>query len=135
MSFQAIIFDCFGVLTGLDGNGANDELFAYIQNDLKPHYKIGLLSNVGSNILSDLFSEDQIALFDEKVLSYEIGTVKPDPRAYEIAATRLGALVEECIFVDDLERFCTAAKDVGMTAVWHTDTKQTIERIKELVSA
>jgi putative hydrolase of the HAD superfamily len=132
---KAIIFDCFGVLIGADGNGVNDELFAYIQNDLKPHYKIGLLSNIGSDILHELFTPEQIALLDEKVLSFEVGTVKPDPMIYETAATRLDALSEECLFIDDLERFCTAAEDVGMTAIWHTDTKQTIEKIKELTSA
>jgi putative hydrolase of the HAD superfamily len=132
---KAVIFDCFGVLTGVDGNGANEALFAYIQNELKPQYKIGLLSNVGSDILGDLFSDEQVALLDEKVLSYQIGAVKPDPLAYEATAMRLGVAIEECLFVDDLERFCTAAEEAGMKAIWHTDTQQTIKRIQEVLSA
>lgn len=132
---KAVIFDCFGVLTGADGNGTNEALFEYIKNDLKPEYKIGLLSNVGSDMLHELFTQEQIALFDEKVLSFQVGTVKPDPMIYETAATRLDSLCEECMFIDDLERFCTAAEDVGMKAIWHTDTTQTITQIKELLNA
>lgn len=132
---KAVIFDCFGVLTDANGDDPNDALFAYIENDLKPACKIGLLSNVGSDILHELFSDEQVALFDEKVLSYQIGAVKPDPFAYETAATRLGVLPEECVFIDDLERFCVAAEDVGMKAIWHTDTKQTINKIEELLHA
>ena len=132
---KAVIFDCFGVLTGIDGSGPNDELFSYIKNGLKPQYKIGLLSNVGRDMLNELFNEEQIAMLDEKVLSYQIGTVKPDPLAYETTALRLGVARDECIFVDDLERFCTAAEEAGMKSIWHTDTRQTIHRIKEIISA
>ena len=132
---KAVIFDCFGVLTGVTGDGPNEALFAYIKNDLKPVCKVGLLSNVGSDILYELFSDEQIALLDEKILSYQIGAVKPDPFAYETAAARLGVLPDECIFIDDLERFCVAAEDLGMKAIWHTDTQQTINKIEELLHA
>lgn len=132
---KAVVFDCFGVLTGIDGHGANEELFAFIKNNLKPHYQIGLLSNVGSDMLGDLFSDEQLKLIDEKVLSYQIGTVKPDPFAYETTALRLGVTCDECVFVDDIERFCTAAEDVGMKSIVHTNTAQTIAKLKELLDA
>jgi HAD superfamily hydrolase (TIGR01509 family) len=108
----------------LDKNVADDELFVYLKRELKPHYKIGMLSNAGENWLPQLFSEDQIALFDTVALSYETGFVKPDPRAYEDIARRLDVEPEECIFIDDQERYCTAAREAGMQAVVYTSFEQ-----------
>ena len=54
----------------IDNNVPNQPLFDYIKNDLKPKYKIGLLSNAGDNWLNEIFTPDQLALVDEYVLSY-----------------------------------------------------------------
>lgn len=132
---KAVIFDCFGVLTSINANDTNDVLFAYIRDELKPQYKIGMISNAGANWLNELFEPWQVELFDETVLSFEVGVVKPDPAIYEFATNRLGVLPEECIFVDDLERFCTAATEQGMSAIWHKDDADTIAKIKEAISA
>jgi len=110
----------------------NNGLFDYIRDELKPHYKIGLLSNASDDWTSELFRPDQVALFDEKVFSFQIGVDKPHAAMYETAATRLGLLPEECIFIDDREGFVTGAKDVGMQAfVFETNgiTKQKIDEI------
>ena len=177
MAIQAVIFDCFGVLTtdgwkqirtdvlktdderqeaddldrmvnsGLMGydefvervaklidqpitetrarlvdTAANERLFTYIRDTIKPHYKLGLLSNAADNWLDNLFAPWQVELFDTVVLSCEVGMVKPDPRIYDLTAMKLGYLPEECLFVDDIERFVTAAIDVGMHGVVFTDT-------------
>src|SRR5215831_4752501 len=48
-------------------NAPNEKLFAYIKNKLKPHYKIGLLSNTGRDRLGQLFTDEQLRLFDQLV--------------------------------------------------------------------
>src|SRR5437868_15071308 len=54
----------------------NKELLDYI-GQLKPKYKIGLLSNVASNWIRDRFlTPEEQALFDEFILSYEVGLTK-----------------------------------------------------------
>jgi HAD superfamily hydrolase (TIGR01509 family) len=108
----------------LDKNVADDELFEYIQLNLKPHYQIGMLSNAGDNWLNQLFSEEQISLFDKIALSYETGVVKPEPRSFQIIAERLGVEMTECIFVDDQERYCTAAQKQGMVPIWYKNFDQ-----------
>lgn len=95
----------------------NKDVFNMIEKTLKPQYKIGLLSNAGANKLAQLFGSERLALFDAVALSYETGYVKPDERAYQKIAERLGVTPEECIFVDDQERYCTAAKEQGMQAI------------------
>ncbi|HSX08029.1 MAG TPA: HAD family phosphatase [Candidatus Saccharimonadales bacterium] len=120
------------IRANLDNNQPNAPLFAYITERLKPRYKIGMLSNAADDWLEELFTSDQRALFDAVVLSYEIRAAKPDARAYQVIAERLGIAPEECVFVDDSERFCAGAREQGMQAVWYQDfasCKAELERI------
>lgn len=113
----------------------NRLLFDYIRDELKPKYKIGMLSNAASNWLKDLFEPDQVSLFDAILLSYEVGAVKPDAIMYTTVANRLGVPIDECLFIDDVDTYCQAAKGQGMQAIHHTDTNQTIAEIKEIIGA
>jgi HAD superfamily hydrolase (TIGR01509 family) len=96
---------------------ANEALLQYIGEELKPRYKIGLLSNVSDSWLRTLFTKEQLALFDAQALSYEMGVIKPNPRAYEIAAERLDVSPEDCVFIDDQEGNVTGARTAGMKAL------------------
>lgn len=104
-----------------DKQPKNQQLLAYIQ-ELKKRYKIGLLSNVASNWIREEFlnSEEQ-KLFDAYILSFEEGTTKPDPQMYQTAAERLGVLPEECIYIDDIDRYAAAAEDEGMKGIVYSD--------------
>ena len=105
-------------------NPANRPLFNYVQQNLKGKYKLGVLSNASTDWTSRLFTPEQLKLFDAIVMSYQIGFVKPDPRAYRTISEKLDVAVEECIFVDDQERYCEAARQAGMKAVWYRDFQQ-----------
>lgn len=102
---------------------------------LKHDYKIGMLSNASDYHLNDIFTKDQIDLFDEIVLSYQVGAVKPATLMYQTVADRLGALPEECIFIDDQERYVTAAREFGMKGIVFENTESTLAKIKELLHA
>lgn len=107
-----------------DGIVANEPLMRALQS-YKATHRIGMVSNVGSKArLEMIFSPEQLALFDELVLSGEVGFIKPDPRIYELAAARLGVLPEECVFVDDLEHNVIAAREVGMEAAQYHSASQ-----------
>lgn len=105
----------------LDKNTPNKPLFEYVRSELKPKYRIGMLSNAGGNWLPELFSRDQLALFDAVNLSYEVGITKPDERAYQMIADELGVEPAECVFVDDQERHCSGASETGMQAIYYQD--------------
>jgi epoxide hydrolase-like predicted phosphatase len=119
----------------LTENPPDERLFEYIENNLKLNYKVGMLSNAGSNRMVELFGATRADLFDDVVLSYRFGMTKPEAAIYELAAKRLGVLPEECIFIDDQPRYCEGAEQVGMKSIHFEDTNQTIARIKELIGA
>ena len=105
-------------------NVTNDELLDFIKRDLKPKYKLVMLSNVATNWLSAMFEPKELELFDDFALSFEIGATKPDRRAYEIAAEKAGVPLESCLMIDDQQRYCEAARDYGMKAIVYKDLDQ-----------
>ena len=102
----------------------NEPLFQYIEQEIRPKYKIGLLSNASEDYTDELFTSAQNALFDEKTFSFELGVVKPHPAMYETIATKLGMLPEECVFIDDREPFVAGARDVDMKGLQYHDMLQ-----------
>ena len=113
----------------------NEELFDYIVSKLQPQYKIGLMSNANFNVLTDLFTPTQAKIFDASVMSYESRLIKPDQRMYELIAERLGVEMQECVFVDDQERYCYAAESYGMQGVWYKSNEQLIHDLSDILSA
>lgn len=119
------------VQASLERTVPNRELLKFIEEELKPYYKIGLLSNVSGDWLGRLFTQEQVALFDAKALSYEMGAVKPDPIVYQTILARLGVLPEEAIFTDDQERFVTGAKEQGIHGIHFQNTAQFMRDLTE----
>jgi epoxide hydrolase-like predicted phosphatase len=93
--------------------------------------RTGLVSNSwGTSIYDPDVLDD---LFDEVVISGEVGLHKPQPEIYALAAERLGVEPEGCVFVDDLRENVHGAEQVGMTAVLHRDPEATVSRLEELL--
>jgi HAD superfamily hydrolase (TIGR01509 family) len=59
----------------------------------------------------------EILIFDDYVLSYELGMVKPEPRIYLEAARRARCRPEECVFIDDMPENVAAAAALGMSGI------------------
>ncbi|MEO8911564.1 MAG: HAD-IA family hydrolase [Candidatus Saccharimonas sp.] len=112
----------------------NMPLLNYIRA-LRPQFKTGLLTNIGSNkSLHSRFPESELAIyFDEVVASGEVGYAKPDAEAYGIIANRLGVKLDECIMVDDREEYCQGAINAGMAAILHRSNGTTIQEIDKLI--
>jgi putative hydrolase of the HAD superfamily len=112
---------------------ANTELINYVRG-LRPRYRTGILSNsfVGAR------EREQAAygfedLVDEIVYSHESGMLKPDPRSYALACTRLCVRPEETVFVDDSEDFVVGARQAGLHAILFRDNAQSIAEIGRLL--
>lgn len=75
-------------------------------------------------------------LFEVVVDSAFVGLRKPDPAIYELTLERLGrdALASDCVFVDDLEINCEAARVLGMTAVRFVKPGQAIPEIESALA-
>ncbi len=87
---------------------------------LRPRFRRSILSNADVSLRARL--EGELALhhlFDDIVVSAEVGMAKPAPEIFRLAAERLGLPPAACVFVDDWDRNIEAARAVGMTAVLH----------------
>lgn len=113
---------------------ANQDLLDYIKAELKPKYKIGILSNAGDDWVLKILGEANQRLFDDVVLSYKSGIIKPDPRIYQTSAQNLGVNPHECAFVDDILSYCHGAEAVGMKAVWYKDFPQMKNELEKLLA-
>ena len=121
----------------IDDYQTNKKLFHYISEHLKPKYKIGMLSNVSDDWLNRMFSNEQRNIFDAFALSFQMGFTKPDKRAYEYIAEKLGVSLEECVFIDDREHYVIASEKYGMKGILYNDFsqfKQDIENILEVTN-
>jgi epoxide hydrolase-like predicted phosphatase len=102
----------------------NEELVAYIRT-LRPQYKLGLLSNAWGDLrqaMGERFGFD--GLFDDLVISAEVGLAKPDPRIFRLAVERLGVQPDEAVFVDDVLANVEAARGVGLQAIHYLNNPQ-----------
>jgi putative hydrolase of the HAD superfamily len=112
----------------------NIPLLDYIRDLRGRGYKIGMLSNIATNWIRDVFlTPEEGALFDDMVMSFEVGMVKPDPRLFRLACERLGAEPTEVVLVDDIDRYCVAAKAEGLQTVLYTDFKQTKQELENIL--
>ena len=84
---------------------------------LRPHYKLSVLSNADVSLRGRLERDGIHHLFDDIVVSAEVGVAKPEPVIFHLAVERLGLDAGECVFVDDWDKNVEAARSVGMAAV------------------
>lgn len=94
---------------------------------------LGLLSNIVVDLVPIFEARHGAWLSHFSALAYscEIGVAKPDRRAYEIVADRLGVAPRDCLFIDDREVNVVAAREVGMRA----EVFRTPGQIRELLAA
>jgi len=65
-------------------------------------------------------------IFDVIVDSAFVGTRKPEPRIYALTLERLGVSAGAAMLIDDIEVNCTAARELGIRAVWFQSSDQAI---------
>jgi putative hydrolase of the HAD superfamily len=74
-------------------------------------------------------------IFETVVDSGFVGMRKPDPEIYRLTLSRLDGIdAEECLFVDDIEVNCEAARAEGLQAVHFTDNESAIPEIESAVA-
>jgi len=107
-----------------DGDRLDYDLVDYIRS-IKNGYKTGLLSNAFENLRQLITQEWKFDdAFDHMVVSAEVGTMKPDPRIYQLALDGLGVEAHEAIFVDDFIRNVEGASAVGLQAIHFRSPQQ-----------
>jgi FMN phosphatase YigB (HAD superfamily) len=124
-------------VTQMSGSGVvkNEALLTRIAS-LRSMYKIGLLSNISNDWITNQFlTPKEQALFDDIVASFEVRLTKPDPRIFALACERLGVTTQEAIMVDDVERYVTAARETGMHGIVYDELKNFEQELTTLLDA
>jgi putative hydrolase of the HAD superfamily len=100
------------------GFARNRWLIDYIQSELKPKYKVGLLSNIPNGAMEKYFTRQELDnYFDIAVLSGEVGLIKPRPSAYKNICDLLNIDTSEAIMIDDSAENCHGAEIAGLKVI------------------
>lgn len=100
-----------------DKHQRNESMIERVKQ-LKGSYKTALLSNMGPETLDDIFApEERSAMFDEVVISSEVGMIKPSKDIFLHALEQLGTPADETLFVDDRPANVEGAERVGMKTI------------------
>jgi HAD superfamily hydrolase (TIGR01509 family) len=118
---RGIIFDCFGVLVD---NGLNQQLLDYIRTELKPYYKIGMLSNAGMGTIEHRLPVKERVMFDAIVVSGNTVYQKPDVELFQMIVDQLDISFDEAVFIDDLEYLTITAAKLGSKTIHYQDFAQ-----------
>jgi len=117
------------------GGDRLDEALLELNRSLKPDFTLALLSNNWSDLRPALKGEWQIAdLFDEIIISAEVGLVKPDPRIYQLTQASLEIAPEEILFIDDFIENVDAARAQGWQAIHFRNSRQAFEDINARIA-
>jgi putative hydrolase of the HAD superfamily len=100
---------------------------------LHPERKVGLISNAWSGLRAVITSLDFEDVFDEMIISAEVGLMKPDPRIYRLALEKTGVQPAESVFLDDVLINVEAARSLGMSAIQFTQPEKTLEELKQFL--
>ena len=56
--------------------------------------------------------------FDEIFFSYKIGERKPSPKIFQHILDKHKLIASETLFIDDCEKHCLGAKEIGLNTIW-----------------
>lgn len=110
-----------------------------VLQELQPEYRLAVLSNGGPSSLDAVRYAGLGGYFEQMYAGLELGAQKPDARAYELAAQRLGVSMQDSWLVDDTAANAEGGMNAGMRVVFLSrqggspgDSAPTIASLAEL---
>jgi len=98
---------------------------------LKNNYKLFLLSNTDSIHQKYGWQKyDFLKHFNKLILSHKVGAVKPEEKIYRAVEVASGYSSEEHIFIDDIEEYVEAAKQLGWDGIHFKDYKTLVNELR-----
>lgn len=109
----------------------NNKLFKIAKQLKKQGYKIGILSDQW-HLSKDVFAKEKdMKIFDEVVISCDVGVRKPRKEAYDMILEKLGVCPKEAIFIDNQIWNLIPAHKMGIKTILYIDNKKTIEQLRK----
>lgn len=95
-----------------------DEAMCDLARQLKSSYTLFLLSNINRLHFEHIREKfDIIEIFDELVLSYAVGAIKPDHKIFNDVIRRAGGKKEEILYIDDRDDLIREAMMLGIDSI------------------
>lgn len=92
--------------------------------------RIFVLSNTSFLHASVIFDNELLGTYPELyILSYKVGTMKPDPRMWLKLLEYTQLAPEHCLYVDDIDENCQAARNLGMGAFRYDFRTQNLSQV------
>ena len=92
---------------------------------LHQRYRLIALSNTNELHINHIrTSIPSLTIFDDWVVSCDVGFRKPDPEIYSIALQRGGVRAQSTIYVDDRPELVDAGRAVGLAAIRFENSQQ-----------
>jgi len=85
-------------------------------------YRTGILSNT-EKPARPIMERDSYRIFDPVVLSWQVGSAKPQRRIFEALIETLRLNPQEILLIDDVEANIAAAEDLGLRGLLFTDAE------------
>ncbi len=96
-----------------------------IVRSLAPRFKLGCCSNTSGAHWDEIRASVPVTdLFGPKVLSFEVGSMKPDQRIYRDLINACAAKPHQIVFIDDNQKNIESALAAGIQALQFTTIQQ-----------
>jgi HAD superfamily hydrolase (TIGR01509 family) len=114
------------------GDQVDVKLVDFIRS-LRQQFRTALLSNAWDDLRWYLKNRWGILdVFDEVIISAEVGLAKPDMKIFHLAVERLGVAPGEAVFVDDFPENVAGARAAGLQAILFHSREQVIAKLEEV---
>jgi putative hydrolase of the HAD superfamily len=111
----------------------DEDLMAFAAS-LRPGLRTAIISNSADGARREEIGRYAFdRFFDPIIYSHEVGLAKPDPAIFELTCARMRLAPAQTIFVDDVPGHVTAAGTVGMHAIVHVSTPETMAAVNALL--
>lgn len=111
---------------------SNDSIRPIVAKIKDKGLRLVLLSNTTSahfRFIKERFNV--LELFDEWIVSYEVGAMKPDAPMYEVALEKIQCPADRCFYSDDLEVNVEAGRRFGLRSEIYTDTPTLVKQLRQ----
>ncbi len=99
--------------------------------DLAKTHRLVLVSNTDPMHFEALCRTQPILRhFERRILSFEVGSSKPDAAIFQAAVAAAGCAPEECFYTDDIAEYVAAARSLGIDAVQFQSADQLAEELR-----
>lgn len=110
----------------------NDSIVPVLHRLKSAGKKLVLLSNTSITHLRFIEQNFSVlSLMDERVTSFQVGAMKPDPRIFHAALQTAACPPESCFYTDDIEAYIQQAQSMGIQAHLYRTTEQLVVALQQ----